>query len=260
MAKTLEESQEALLKAFPSEEDPVEDDAITELNNKGITEIRKGAGAEDEPEDEEEEKEEEGDTKKSLDDVTQTEFLDEDEVYGRIAKSADGDLAMLINGNEAIDDMIKSFSGVVGDGNRETAKAIVLIKSIQHNQTLQNKAIIQLAHQQEQILELLGAQPVKKANTGAFVGGQKDDGTNRRTDSAIDKSLEIDSPFVGDDRFGGLRPDELSSVVKSYYNDPDTRKQFGLTAEHLVVQKSGLTRLPKALVQHMESEGLISLG
>lgn len=249
MGKTFAESQEELMKAFAASE--TETDEIDELERDGVNALRERAGAapigkamdhgDDDP----------------LDELTETEYMDADEVYGMLVKSASGDLEMLIEGETVISELMKSLSAAHGATNESVAANTVLIKALSHNQTLQNRALVATARKMDYLINLIESMPVSKSQRGAGYAP-----SNRRLqtppefdDTAITKAAGCSASPVG--RYGGMLPDDLAVEVKKAYDDPEKRKLFGLKPDHLQVRKSGLGRLPKRFVQHLIEEGLV---
>lgn len=256
MAKTYEESMEELRKAFPADHDPTEEDAIEALNRAGAAALAKSASADDgsddldeEPEDDDEDKDdddEDEDAAKSFDAVTETEYLDEDEVYGKLVKSANGDLSLLINGDDAVRELVKAFAGSVGATNRSVARVVVLLKAAEAHAYQQDRALIDMGRRLKSLETFVDGQPVKKAASGLQYGRESKVVGNAQT--AIGKALGAGST---DNRFGGVDPDRFATLVKAEFADEETRTKFNLQPEHLIVQKAGANKLPNAFVAHL---------
>ena len=246
-----QESQDELEKAFGSTVDDDDNDSLEDLNRNGINQIRKSAGAQrlddvqkgddddDDREDDEDEDEDEDDMDKSF----SSEYLDGDEVFSSLIKSADGEIVQLIEGNEILGSLIKSFSDQIGNTNYEVAANTTLLKAITRNQELQNRAIIQLGNQQAELKEILGGMPVKKSMRGTLETGSKGVGSSRA--EAVDKAISETEDFEDHgDRWGGKNADSVFMLVKKSYDDPETRSKYNLKDTHLSVRRRGIGILP----------------
>ena len=262
MATPLTETEVELEKAYGTGEE-TEEEAIQELNKAGVRHLRdlakggkKDAKKEDKEDDDEDEDEEDEDEEDDDDEEKSMSgaVAEAEEIFGSLVKNADGELVELINGNEVLADVLKSFSGVIAEGNVNGERLSAMVKAVHIQQTVQSSALLEMNDTLCKGIELLSdavqSLPIGQPQRGALMEFSNNLRLvqKKRSTETLSKSVDQDDSAGEEpagDRWGGKTPTDIFRMVKKSFEDPELREKYDLKPEHLMVQRRGVSILPK---------------